>query len=115
MGGIVNCHCQSCRKAHAAAYTATAKVKHEHFRWLSGQQLLSAYESSPGKTRSFCSACGSHLVAERMGQEHVILRVATLDDKPLATVACHIWCSQDVSWLNETQATPHYAEWPPQR
>jgi len=52
----------------------------EHFRWLKGEEKLSAFESSPGKLRYFCSVCGSHLVAERVSQPHVIVRVATLDE-----------------------------------
>lgn len=29
---IGHCHCHTCRKAHAAAYTSTAGVLREHFR-----------------------------------------------------------------------------------
>lgn len=36
----------------------------EHFRWLKGEEKLSSFESSPGKSRYFCSGCGSHLTAE---------------------------------------------------
>ena len=50
----------------------------EHFRWIKGQEKLASYESSPGKLRHFCSVCGSHLVAERPAQPHVIVRVAHL-------------------------------------
>src|SRR5476649_778292 len=52
---IVHCHCQTCRKAHAAAFASTAGVMREHFRWTKGQDRLSSYESSPGKFRHFCS------------------------------------------------------------
>ena len=61
---IVHCHCQTCRKAHAASFAATAGVKRENFRWLSGINSISTFESSPGKSRHFCKRCGSHLVAE---------------------------------------------------
>ena len=50
---ICHCHCNTCRKAHAAAFTSTAGVMREHFRWLSGQDELSSFESSPGKLRRF--------------------------------------------------------------
>src|SRR3954470_2145421 len=76
------CHCQTCRKAHASAFAPTAGVKRENFRWTKGREKLVSYESSPGKLRHFCSVCGSHLVAERASQEHVIVRVATLDEDP---------------------------------
>jgi hypothetical protein len=28
----------------------------EHFRWTQGEELLSSFESSPGKHRHFCRA-----------------------------------------------------------
>ncbi len=77
---IGHCHCHTCRKTHAAAFVSTAGVKREHFRWLKGQETLTAYESSPGKLRYFCSRCGSHLMAERPHLPVVIVRVATLDE-----------------------------------
>ncbi|BCL74858.1 hypothetical protein JHS3_05940 [Jeongeupia sp. HS-3] len=96
---IVHCHCQTCRKAHAAPYASTAGVLREHFRWLRGEALLASFESSPGKLRHFCSRCGTHLVAERPVQPHVIVRVATLDTDPGQRPAAHIWTAHDVPWL----------------
>ncbi|MBK5396794.1 GFA family protein [Pseudomonas sp. TH39(2020)] len=107
---ISHCHCQTCRKAHAAAFASTAGVMREHFRWTKGQDHLSSYESSPGKLRHFCSVCGSHLMAERLAQPHVIVRVATLDDDPKMTPQVHIWTSHDVPWLNDESIEKHL-EW----
>jgi hypothetical protein len=91
---ITHCHCHTCRKTHAAAFASTAGVKREHFRWLHGLDKLASFESSPGKLRHFCSVCGSHLIAERSHQAHVIVRIATLDDDPGVTPDAHIWLSQ---------------------
>ena len=96
---ISHCHCESCRKAHAAAFVATAGVMREHFRWTQGEELLSSFESSPGKFRHFCSRCGSHLIAERGHQPHVIVRVATLDDDPGGRPTSHIWTAHEVRGL----------------
>ena len=76
---IEHCSCQTCRKAHAAAFNTAASVKHDHFRWIKGEELLTSYESSPGKKRFFCTRCGTHLVAQRYGKDYFVLRVATLD------------------------------------
>lgn len=112
---IAHCHCHTCRKAHAAAYASTAGVKREHFRWLKGENKLTAYESSPGKLRRFCSVCGSHVVAERPAQPHLILRVATLDEDPGLKPTAHIWCSHDVPWLHDGEDVPSFPEWEPGR
>jgi ADP-ribosyl-[dinitrogen reductase] hydrolase len=112
---IQHCACHSCRKAHAAAFNSSAAVLREHFRWLRGEALLSHYESSPGKTRHFCSRCGTQLVAERTGQAHWILRVATLDDDPGARPTGTIWQSHAVPWLAHGDDLPAYPEWQPSR
>jgi hypothetical protein len=70
---IEHCHCKTCRKAQASAYATTAGVLRNHFRVTRGQDLLRAYESSPGKLRRFCSNCGTHVYADRPAQPHIIL------------------------------------------
>ncbi len=112
---IAHCHCRTCRKAHASAFATTAGVLREHFRWLAGGDWLRAFKSSPGKQRWFCSTCGTHLLAERPAQPHVVLRVATLDDDPGARPAMHIWTSHDPPWLRDGDGMPCYPEWQPGR
>lgn len=109
---VSHCHCHTCRKAHGAAFASTAGVMREHFRWTRGQELLTSFESSPGKLRHFCSRCGSQLMAERPAQAHVIVRVATLDDDPGVTPQAHIWTAHDVPWL-AYQGIPECAQWQP--
>ena len=115
-GAIAHCFCQSCRKAHAAAFASTARVDRTHFRWLSGADKLTSFESSPGKLRHFCSVCGSHVLAERATvPDQVILRVATLDADPGQRPEMEIWRAHRVPWLDEAAAIPEFAEWPPGR
>ncbi|MFG6137647.1 GFA family protein [Halomonas sp. B23F22_10] len=110
---IAHCHCRTCQKAHAAAFATTAGVERRHFRWTAGEETLSHFVSSPGKRRWFCSGCGTHLMAERTGQPHVILRVATLDEDPRERPAQHIWRSHDVPWLAYDGECASHDEWPP--
>jgi len=112
-GPIGHCHCGACRKAHASAYTSTARVMRDRFRLTRGGAALKTFESSPGKQRRFCGNCGTHVYADRAGDAHVILRVATLDDDPGARPAFHIWTAHAVDWLDPD--CPAYAEWQPGR
>lgn len=114
-GPIAHCSCHTCRKAHAAAFTSTARVLRAHFRWSAGAEALRAFESSPGKLRHFCGNCGSHLMAERAGQQHVIVRVATLDHDPGQAPQFHIWTSHQQPWLAYGAPVPAYPEWQPGR
>jgi ADP-ribosyl-[dinitrogen reductase] hydrolase len=110
---IEHCSCRYCRKAHAAAFSTAVLVKREHFRWLKGGDLLKSYESSPGKRRYFCANCGTHLVAQRVGLDALILRVATLDDDPGQVPQFQIWASDEVPWLQYGPDIIAYPEWEP--
>lgn len=107
---IGHCHCNTCRKACSSAYTSTARVARDKFRWICGAEKLTAYESTPGKVRRFCSVCGSEILAEWIDQPQLILRVASLDDDPGARPAVHIWTSHDVPWLQDEHALPRLPE-----
>ena len=107
--------CNTCRKAHAAAFNTAAGVKQENFRWLKNQPLLSKFESSPGKVRYFCSQCGTQLVKEKHGSSVLTLRVATLDEDPGKVPELRIWAAHEVPWLNYTAEIPIYDAWEPGR
>lgn len=107
---IGHCHCQTCRKANASAYTSTAWVDRSAFRILAGAEKLSAFESTPGKLRRFCSVCGTEILAEWVNQDQIILRVATLDDDPGVRPVVHIWTSHDAPWLIDDGDVPRLPE-----
>ena len=106
-----HCSCSTCRKAHGAAFNTSASVEASSFRWLAGEALLRAYESSPGKRRYFCGECGSPLIARRTGSDTLALRVATLDDDPGQRPAGHIWKASEVPWLAYGSEVPGHAGW----
>lgn len=112
-GGLWDCFCISCRKAHAADHNTAARVKRESFRIVSGAQRLAAFESSPGKLRHFCSGCGTHIYAERPELPFVVLRAATLDDDPGVRPAMRVWTSHREDWTHAPEDAPSYSEAPP--
>lgn len=58
-----HCHCESCRRAHSAAFVSWATVPVESVRLLvDSTDRLVRYTSSPGAHRSFCGTCGSQIV-----------------------------------------------------
>src|ERR1700722_6930210 len=65
LGVFTLCHCGACRKAQGSAFVAAAPVRLEHFVLLGGDGSLTAYESSQGKERVFCSRCGSPIFSRR--------------------------------------------------
>lgn len=109
-GPIVHCHCQTCRKAHGAAFSSVMPVPRAAFQWVAGEQSLKRFESSQGKFRSFCTSCGSHVVADRTAQNVILLRLGCLDtpitDRPLQ----HIWRSDCASWYDPKDQLPEFPE-----
>jgi hypothetical protein len=114
-GPIVHCHCQSCRKTHGAAFSSIMAVPRDHFRFVRGDALLNTFESSPGKSRKFCSRCGSHIVAQRDQASVTILRLGCLDTPIEAADAYHIWRSDGASWYDPKSELPEFAEAAPRR
>jgi len=100
IGPIGHCHCESCRKAHGAAFSSIAAVPRASFRWTRGEDLIKAFESSPGKLRWFCSNCGSQLIAERLERDSVMLRLGCLDTPASGGRQWHIWRSDGASWYD---------------
>ena len=115
LDSLGHCHCITCRKTHSAAFVTTGGVARENFRWVTGADKLTAYESSSGKRRLFCSVCGCHILAIRDGSPNVILRAASLDDDPGLRPQRHIWRSHDAPWLIEDGVIPSYQAWPPEK
>jgi len=109
VGDIVHCHCKTCRKAHGAAFSSVAAVSDSDFK-LSGEHMLSSFESSTGKNRYFCSNCGTQVYAKRENTQHVILRLGSLDVDPSSHEKAHIWVSQKASWYSINQSLPQFSE-----
>ncbi|MFN3235830.1 MAG: GFA family protein [Pseudomonadales bacterium] len=101
-----HCHCHTCRKAHSAAFSTVMGVPKTAFQWESGEDQLRGYESSPGKTRYFCSNCGSQLIASREENDYVNLRVGSLDTEISTRPQVHFWCSDGANWYDPREKLP---------
>lgn len=109
--GVLNCHCSTCRKAHGAAFRTRASVKVKDFVWISGEHLLTHYESNPSEYRTFCSVCGSNLVTKfKNNPEEYGFPLGTLDTDPGVKAECHVWVSDKAPWYEIRDDLPQYAE-----
>ena len=66
------CYCRQCRKAQGGAFAAVVPVATSAFAFVRGQEMLQAYESSPGKERVFCRRCGSPVFSRRVAMPEVL-------------------------------------------
>jgi hypothetical protein len=78
-----------------------AKIEDKNFS-VSGEEKLNSYQSSPGKTRCFCSNCGSQIYAKRDNTDFIVLRLGTLNDDSMIgseyQEAKHIWLAEKACW-----------------
>ena len=95
---INNCHCVNCRKVTGAAYVTMLQVRGDGFRWLSGNDLILTYESSPGIHRAFCSVCGSRVPQARDFRESVSVPAGALDDKLNREPQVNMWIGEKADW-----------------
>lgn len=108
--GINYCHCRQCRKASGSAFGTSAAVSREALHILRGLDHLAAYESTAGKKRYFCRACGSPLYSARDGASRVYIRLGTLDSDPGVLPDVHIHVSSKASWYEITDNLPQLGE-----
>ena len=96
-----------CRKAHGSAFSSILPVAREGFRFTAGEELLSGYESSPGKRRWFCSRCGSQLTSTRDSDtKGLLLRAGCIDRGALEGPVAHGWVGSKAPWFEIPDSLP---------
>lgn len=109
LSNVINCHCGMCRKAHAAAFRTRASVPAKDFRFISGEEVLSRYESSPGMFRCFCSRCGSSIISTFVDNPDVYgFPLGTLDDDPGVKPVAHVHVASKAPWHEITDDLPRF-------
>ena len=112
-GSFINCHCPNCRKGHGAAFSSFAEVKSNTFRYVQGEELIKAYQSSEHCRRVFCSECGSNLVFIAEGEGASLwVAAGTFDNDPGTRPMVHIYVKEKAPWYTITDDLPQYAKIP---
>jgi hypothetical protein len=111
--GAVNCHCSICRKAHSAAFRSRASVRSADFRLVSGDDLLTFFESSPGTHRGFCRVCGSPILSKFDAYPSVLgLSLGALDDDPGVRPTMHVYVADKAPWHVISDDLAQFAQGP---
>jgi len=92
------CHCSRCRKAFSGASSAYAELSPSSaFSWVTGEDLLSIYETGGGWGMGFCSKCGSTLCGVHNGTVHG-LTLGCIDGDPGVEIEMHIFVASKAPW-----------------
>lgn len=107
------CHCSMCRKAHGSAFRARASVKSADLAFVTGEELVTFYESSPGNRRGFCRVCGSPIVSKFAAHpEYFGLPLGALDDDPGIRATSHVHVASKAPWFTITDDLRQLPEGP---
>ena len=105
------CHCSQCRHAQGAAFAANIPVDESAVHFDSSRELMTEYESTPGKKRAFCQRCGSPIYSRRDNLPGVLRIRAGLINEPLATkIGFHAYVDSKANWYEIGDEAPQHAE-----
>jgi hypothetical protein len=92
MRGVVNCHCDMCRRLHGA-FGAYTKVENSDLS-LVEEAGLAWYASSDKARRGFCRACGASLFWQPSGAQTTSIAAGTLDSPSGLVTIGHIFTAE---------------------
>ena len=100
-----HCHCESCRRATASAFTSYFCITDGHWRWTGSAPAT--YGSSPGVWRDFCGTCGTQMAfrATRYPGE-IHFYAATLTDPARFEPSVHVHSDEALPWLHLSDGLP---------
>lgn len=107
-----SCHCSRCRKAFSGAGSAYAEVTPGSFSWVSGEESLTRYGSTPGWGLCFCKICGTTLCGLYQGTVHGVT-LGSVDGDPGVQLQMHLFVDSRAPWDHIGGDAPQFKEFPP--
>lgn len=101
------CHCSQCRKAQGTAFATNTPVSSTDFHLVTGAELITAFESSLGKQRAFCSRCGSPIYSCRDTLPGVLrIRVGLINEPLSVRPQTHYHAGSKANWWSIDDGLP---------
>ena len=95
---LYQCHCPQCRKQSGASSNTATIVAEANFRWLSGQQQISAWRHNSGFRSHFCPTCGCPVPNPLGSLPYVWIPVGLLDQTGHKDVYAHVFVGSRGEW-----------------
>jgi hypothetical protein len=110
LGTMSHCHCSMCRKHHGTPFATAVSAPISSFRWLSGEQSVVLFRSSPYGLRSFCGTCGSvtPILDEEMGL--ALCPAGNLEGQLNVKLQGHVFVGSKAAWHTITDQLPQHPE-----
>ena len=110
---IVYCHCSQCRKVQGSAFATNGVVDLNEFVISQGKELMSGFESSPGKTKYFCRQCAAPIYSDNVELPGVVrVRLGTIESEITERPEAHIFVGSKANWHTICDDLPQFEEFP---
>ncbi|MBK3845257.1 GFA family protein [Stutzerimonas xanthomarina] len=105
------CHCSQCRQAQGTPFATNTPVSSAAFQLISGAELITSFESSPGKQRVFCSKCGSPIYSKKDTLPGVLrIRAGLLNEELSVKPVAHFYTGSKANWWPISDDLPQFEE-----
>lgn len=113
---IIYCHCSQCRKAQGSAFATNGNIDAKGFKFISGENELTAYESSPGQKKYFCKNCGSPIISKNDSSPNKVrIRLGVIESDITERPVAHIFVTSKANWDEIESDLPQYEAYEPNR
>ena len=113
---IIHCHCSLCRKNSGTAFATNGFINTADFEITSGKTTLSSFSFKPGRSRHFCSQCGSPVYsANEDDPTRLRIRLGIIDSEITERPISHNFVSSKANWEDLEADLPHYDGLEPSR
>jgi hypothetical protein len=111
---MISCHCSMCRKHHGAAFATYVSAPMDHFHWVTGEEALLQYRSSPQSTRNSCRVCGSTVPMMVPAHSLALLPAGPLEGNLGIAPQAHFFTGSKAPWYTIADDLPQHEEYPPE-
>jgi hypothetical protein len=113
---IIHCHCSLCRKNSGTAFATNGFINTTEFEITSGETSLTSFSFKPGRSRHFCSKCGSPVYSSNKDDPtRLRIRLGIFDSDITERPISHNFVSSKANWENLEANLPHYDAYEPSR
>jgi hypothetical protein len=113
---IIHCHCSLCRKNSGTAFATNGFINTAEFKITSGKKSLSTFSFKPGRTRHFCSKCGSPVYSSNDDDlTRLRIRLGILDSDITEKPISHNFVNSRANWEELDANLPRYDAFEPNR
>ncbi len=98
------CHCRMCQKAAGNYFMPLANAQKDEFTVTRGE--IAWFRSSDPVRRGFCAKCGTPLIFETIGLDHLNVTLGSLDDPSSTPPAQQFGLEAKMPWFGVLDALP---------